>query len=1198
MKNKSNHLVSMMLTAIILLGFLNPLPIAIGKEIIEFDNGGGDKTEWEVELVGDLGYCSDSTTHFSVPIHKGKIQEASLKVTCEPNDQGETLMNPRLDIGIDGDYEWEFSGRGYGAVNHQTIFTTGMERRVVAIGQGLVNNRTSVLLPKSASILDAKMEIEGGDLNFGDIYVALITSNANVYYMKYNGNRQFATPQHVADIGGVGWPQSNGIGIGDFDNDGDNDIVANEGSWSASTTLGNIYLLEKTGTSNSFASKVKVGTTGYYINTDFAVGDFNKDKHLDFIVSERNQNIYYFKGFGDLTFNKTQVVSSFGGGTAYGKDAADFNLDGNMDFVVGGSSIGSVYVFPGNGDGTFKPDISISSGTSRDAKCVIAGDFNVDGNPDIIAKDTNWWPSTNFQFVPGKGDFTFSDPIDMGNSLMDWNMAGDGFDFDFDGYQDFVVHIGSTIYCFWGDKDNSFQQSTQISGPASFAGIATPPSEVLGGCDNLIIDVGEDDSNTPNFQPVTGPFNTKKEINFKSQIESLLATPSAKMKTITDDYGNELYEIPIKFTASAIGNVLLKNLSIRYSYTAKVDKNPHNLNLVNELNDLIPKTGTGNFKVYLKIASDSPGKVTFSDLNIKFNEAPILTKNIPNLLMAEGTEEKKLENLALYYDDDDDAPEDMTYTIYSYTNQDHLFVDIYENIYLHVNANIEPDWHGETSIIVEAEDSESGITRSNKFKVIINPVNDPPRLGRVIPNIELKTNEVNNKIDLDDPMDRYFYDVDSTGLYFRAVTVSDVPGEFDEFLKISINNDTNILKFQSFDQYKKGIQVRIYCSDSESVRTMKLSELGQVPTYQDILVNITKFGMGKKPTFPPNWEDLEDIEIPEDESRLNLLNLNNYTTDPDDEPEDITYSIESLTNSAFIDVYITTSKDRKFNLLSIAPEENFAGESIVVIRAEDDEHNYALEEFKVIMVPEPDIPLVEILAPMNGSLVSGVVSISGRAFDAEGELKLVEVKIGNDQWQTAIGLAYWSYPWETNDHSDINGVITIKARAMDIENRFSELDMIQVSIDNATLDSDDDGIPNVHDAFPDDPLDWLDTDGDGIGDNTDMFPTEPTQWFDADGDGYGDNPSGVSPDAFSLDPTQWSDSDNDGYGDNLNGNNPDYYPDNSKKHAKDDGDNQGFILSTKNLMWFAILPFIIIDIIIFILYSKKRKKSKETEINK
>jgi len=123
-------------------------------------------------------------------------------------------------------------------------------------------------------------------------------------------------------------------------------------------------------------------------------------------------------------------------------------------------------------------------------------------------------------------------------------------------------------------------------------------------------------------------------------------------------------------------------------------------------------------------------------------------------------------------------------------------------------------------------------------------------------------------------------------------------------------------------------------------------------------------------------------------------------------------------------------------------------------------------------------------------------------------------------------------------------------------------------------DTDGDGVPDVDDAFPDDPAEWKDSDGDGTGNNgdncpktpnpdqadldadgkgdvcdedidgdgannaDDAFPHHPNEWADSDGDGIGNNS-----DAFPLDPNEWADGDSDGIGnngDNCPGNqNPD-----------------------------------------------------------
>jgi hypothetical protein len=59
--------------------------------------------------------------------------------------------------------------------------------------------------------------------------------------------------------------------------------------------------------------------------------------------------------------------------------------------------------------------------------------------------------------------------------------------------------------------------------------------------------------------------------------------------------------------------------------------------------------------------------------------------------------------------------------------------------------------------------------------------------------------------------------------------------------------------------------------------------------------------------------------------------------------------------------------------------------------------------------------------------------------------------------------------------------------------------------DIANPDSDGDGVNDGADAFPADPTDSVDTDGDGVGDNRDAFPNDPTESVDTDGDGIGNN---------------------------------------------------------------------------------------------
>ncbi|NNF97766.1 MAG: hypothetical protein HKM93_00145 [Desulfobacteraceae bacterium] len=68
------------------------------------------------------------------------------------------------------------------------------------------------------------------------------------------------------------------------------------------------------------------------------------------------------------------------------------------------------------------------------------------------------------------------------------------------------------------------------------------------------------------------------------------------------------------------------------------------------------------------------------------------------------------------------------------------------------------------------------------------------------------------------------------------------------------------------------------------------------------------------------------------------------------------------------------------------------------------------------------------------------------------------------------------------------------------------------------IDTDNDGVADINDAFPLDPAEWLDSDGDGIGNNADTdddndgvldvddaFPLDASESVDTDGDGTGNN---------------------------------------------------------------------------------------------
>lgn len=106
---------------------------------------------------------------------------------------------------------------------------------------------------------------------------------------------------------------------------------------------------------------------------------------------------------------------------------------------------------------------------------------------------------------------------------------------------------------------------------------------------------------------------------------------------------------------------------------------------------------------------------------------------------------------------------------------------------------------------------------------------------------------------------------------------------------------------------------------------------------------------------------------------------------------------------------------------------------------------------------------------------------------------------------------------------------------------------VDAGLFDPTRDSDNDGVADINDAFPNDPSETTDSDNDGTGDNADAFPNDPAEQSDSDNDGTGDNA-----DAFPNDPAEQSDSDNDGTGDNA-----DAFPNDPAEQVDSDGDGTG-----------------------------------------
>jgi hypothetical protein len=208
-----------------------------------------------------------------------------------------------------------------------------------------------------------------------------------------------------------------------------------------------------------------------------AIGDFNRDGHPDVVVVNSFQSwgssagmLGILLGNGDGTF-QSPVTYSSGGYIGAAVAIADLRGDGKLDVVVTnrcqsncseGSGPGGVSVLLGNGDGTFQPAVSYSSGGYNAGSLAIA-DLNKDGKPDLIISQCFDDNCTNpeVSILLGNGDGTFQLPV---NYSMNGGSAIIG-DVNDDGIPDIVVD-GYPAQVLLGNGNGTFQQpvNTPVSG--------------------------------------------------------------------------------------------------------------------------------------------------------------------------------------------------------------------------------------------------------------------------------------------------------------------------------------------------------------------------------------------------------------------------------------------------------------------------------------------------------------------------------------------------------------------------------------------------------------------------------------------------------------------------------------------------------------------------------------------------------------
>jgi hypothetical protein len=193
-----------------------------------------------------------------------------------------------------------------------------------------------------------------------------------------------------------------------------------------------------------------------------AVTDFNNDHRLDIAVANfDSHNIGIFLGIGNGTF-KPQTTFSTGSSRPRWIAVGDFNNDGELDIAVVNYATNNIGVFLQDRNGSFANQITASTGYDSDPYALVVGDLNNDNKLDIVVAN---YGTNNVGVFLGHGDGTFAIQIILSTGINShpYSIAIDNLNSDT--YLDIVVACSGTnnVGVLLGYGDETFTIPTMYS---------------------------------------------------------------------------------------------------------------------------------------------------------------------------------------------------------------------------------------------------------------------------------------------------------------------------------------------------------------------------------------------------------------------------------------------------------------------------------------------------------------------------------------------------------------------------------------------------------------------------------------------------------------------------------------------------------------------------------------------------------------